>query len=68
MLFYISYSNTFCSLLITGICELTVRAISIIVRLSNSLQIFLAVVRTSGHNSTACILPIVASVFVISSV
>ena len=37
-------------------CEATVRAMSIIVRLSNALQIFISVVRTSSYNNTACTL------------
>ena len=45
--------------MLKGTCEATVRAISFIVRLSNALQRFLAVVRTSIYNNTADILRIV---------
>ena len=37
-----------------GTCEVTARAISIIVRLSNALQKIIAVVRTSSYNTTEC--------------
>ena len=49
-------------------CEATVRAISIIIRLSNALQRFLTVVRISSYINTACVLRIVSLVFIISSV
>ena len=49
-------------LVLRGTCEATVRAISIIVHLSNALQIFFTVVRASNYNNTPCILRIVSMV------
>ena len=58
---YYSICQTLTSSVIT-ICEVTVRTISIIVHLSNTLQRILAVVRTSIYNNTACILRTVSMV------
>ena len=58
---YYSICQTLTSSVI-AICEVTVRTISIIVHLSNTLQRILAVVRTSTYNNTACILRTVSMV------
>ena len=44
-------------------CEAIVRAISIVVRISNALQRLFVVVRTSSYNNAACVLQIVTFVF-----
>ena len=48
-----TYIHTLCSLLLTGICEVIVRAISIFICLSNALQRLLAIVRTSSYDNIA---------------
>ena len=54
--------QTLTSSVITGICEIAVRTISILVHLSNTLHRLLAVVRTSIYNNTACILGTISMV------